>query len=545
MNKSDTEVNEFLKHFDSGFSQEIVDYANNVMLRESRYVFVTTVKRQQYGYCTHCYSEFKTHLPKPPKKQIEQLHLCGCSAAYYLDPEYEKRKHGEEMQCPVCKSICKVRYSGLGHSNLRDEAYFVYYEKSLINPKAIVARGISACRSYVSDYKGVETKLSVDYWYLFEPGKGGSMLKEQYVWQKGYGLYFANNVRSKINHQSNGTIVAYCRPSITNAVKDTPFAWSGWDKIDRLDMTTFFDLYARYPVVEYLIKLGFINLIKDKLDDGHTYGTINWRGKTPSKVFRISDEDYSVIKQHKDEVTFWFLRMFKKCKALHPEMSLNDVVLLSQKVHYDQEFESLQEMVSKKFSMKDTLHYAVKQLALNKSQYYSVSSLVRDWKDYIADCKKLGLDVKDIRVLYPRNLNRAHENTSQQIKFAANQALEEKIQKRLPELEIYQYEFNGIFIRPAASTKELVNEGKALCHCVGTYANRHADGSTTILLVRKVSDPDIPFYTMEVREATIYQTRGLRNCQPTVEVQVFIDTYKACVLDKIAKKSKKKDKVPA
>lgn len=545
MNKSDPEVKEFLKHFDTGFSPEIVDYATNVMLKESRYIFVTTVKRQQYGYCTHCYSEFKTHLPKPPKKQIEELQYCGCSAAIYMDPAYEKRKHGETMQCPVCGSTCKVRYSGVGHSNLRDEAYFVYYEKSLIDPKAIVARGIAAWRSYVSDFKSVKTNLSVDYWYLFEANKGGKMLREQYVWNKGYGLYFTKTVRSRINCQSNGTYVAYCRPSIDAAVKGTPFAWSGWENFDALDMTTFFDLYARYPVVEYLVKLGYKKLIKDKLNNVSTRSTINWRGKTPSKVFRLSDDEYSVIKQHKNDVTFWFLYMFKKCKAMDTGMSLADIILLSEKVDSDHEFDLLKEMVTKRFTLKDSLHYAIKQLTLNKSQYYSIYSLVRDWKDYISDCKKLGLDIEDIKTLYPRDLNRTHQNTSQQIKFAQNKAIDEKIEQRLPELQRYKYEANGIFIRPVLSTQELIDEGKTLCHCVGTYSDRYAKGETTILLVRKVIEPDTPFYTMEVRGTTIYQTRGLRNCQPSEEVQAFIEAYKVNILKKIDKQAKKKDKVPA
>lgn len=57
-----------------------------------------------------------------------------------------------------------------------------------------------------------------------------------------------------------------------------------------------------------------------------------------------------------------------------------------------------------------------------------------------------------------------------------------------------------------------MNEGKALSHCVGGYADRHAKGVLTILFIRKNGDLDTPFYTMEVSvDYHIVQCRGYRN----------------------------------
>ena len=45
---------------------------------------------------------------------------------------------------------------------------------------------------------------------------------------------------------------------------------------------------------------------------------------------------------------------------------------------------------------------------------------------------------------------------------------------------------------------EIQQEGLTLHHCVGGYAYSHESGATTIMFLRKKSEPDKPFYTIEV-----------------------------------------------
>jgi hypothetical protein len=59
---------------------------------------------------------------------------------------------------------------------------------------------------------------------------------------------------------------------------------------------------------------------------------------------------------------------------------------------------------------------------------------------------------------------------------------------------------------------ELKAEGKALHHCVGTYAERVANGSTNIFFIRKAEQPDTPYYTLEIgQNGSIVQCRGNKN----------------------------------
>jgi hypothetical protein len=109
-------------------------------------------------------------------------------------------------------------------------------------------------------------------------------------------------------------------------------------------------------------------------------------------------------------------------------------------------------------------------------------------------------------------------------------------------LEKFRFEHNGYLIRAASSAEEIIEEGKVLMHCVGGYADRHANGETNILLIRKISDPDKPYFTMEVKANQIIQTQGFKHVLPTGDVKEFVAAFKAEKLEKKPAKSKTKNK---
>lgn len=47
---------------------------------------------------------------------------------------------------------------------------------------------------------------------------------------------------------------------------------------------------------------------------------------------------------------------------------------------------------------------------------------------------------------------------------------------------------------------DLVDEGKALHHCVGGYIDSVAEGRSLIVFVRRVEEPKKPYVTVEVRD---------------------------------------------
>jgi hypothetical protein len=149
------------------------------------------------------------------------------------------------------------------------------------------------------------------------------------------------------------------------------------------------------------------------------------------------------------------------------------------------------------------------------------------WRDYLADCVELGLDLDDRAVLFPRSLEAAHQGTISQMEYKKNPAQWEAFAKRLGRLDRLAWAEGGLLIRPPTDAGELVLEGKALNHCVARYVGDMAKGKTTILLIRREAEPDRPFYTLEWREGRVVQcrTKHNRSYQADPEVRAFVERW--------------------
>ena len=101
------------------------------------------------------------------------------------------------------------------------------------------------------------------------------------------------------------------------------------------------------------------------------------------------------------------------------------------------------------------------------------------------------------------------------------------------------FEYKDIICFAAMSQIELVKEGKEMNHCVGGYAEACSQGKTDIIFIRKKSEPDKPYVTMEVKKNEVIQVRAFGNGRPSEEVNEFVEEYKKQVLSKIKSKRKK------
>ena len=80
--------------------------------------------------------------------------------------------------------------------------------------------------------------------------------------------------------------------------------------------------------------------------------------------------------------------------------------------------------------------------------------------------------------------------------------------KRIEKYEKVGDEFEIIVPREPG---DIINEGASLSHCVGSYLDSVASGQKTILFLRKVSEPEKSFYTIEVGNTYIIQIHGNHN----------------------------------
>lgn len=191
-------------------------------------------------------------------------------------------------------------------------------------------------------------------------------------------------------------------------------------------------------------------------------------------------------------------------------------------------------------SLKKVLNYADKH-----GGHYRI----RDWNDYLDQCIKLKYDMTDTLITKPKNLHEAHERLTKIIKIEADRLAQQELEKRSKKLAEMEYidEERGLQIVIPKSVQEIVDEGKRLNHCVGGYAQRHAEGKLTILFLRTTEKPDVPYYTMEVNtDGRIVQCRGYKNnCANNPKPQEIIDFEKEYqeYLDTIFGKKIKKQRI--
>lgn len=88
------------------------------------------------------------------------------------------------------------------------------------------------------------------------------------------------------------------------------------------------------------------------------------------------------------------------------------------------------------------------------------------------------------------------------------------------------YEYTGKYmVLMPSSGYDLVRESIELENCVWNYIEDHAEGRTTILLLRRNCAPSQPYVTMEVRERRIVQAFAKYNVLPETDVFAFLDDY--------------------
>ena len=119
----------------------------------------------------------------------------------------------------------------------------------------------------------------------------------------------------------------------------------------------------------------------------------------------------------------------------------------------------------------------------------------------------------------PDSMRRLHDSlvvlTNQLAEYRGNvsEATFKKFEK-LQEERIEKFEKKGdkFSIILPKMLGEITTEGQVLNHCVGGYLDRHAQGYTTIMFLRKNEALSTPFYTIEVdNNNTIVQIHGKHN----------------------------------
>ncbi len=163
------------------------------------------------------------------------------------------------------------------------------------------------------------------------------------------------------------------------------------------------------------------------------------------------------------------------------------------------------------------------------------------WVDYLTFAKELKYDLTRDDVIYPKNLIEAHDQANANLTVKRDEKAFEQYKKRYETLK-KKYEFSDDTYQIVIPTgvNDIIEEGQKLFHCVKGYAERHMKGETTILFMRECCLHNARLITIEIKDKTIVQNRGMANRPPTKQEQAFIDKWIAWVQAGSKRPKKKK-----
>lgn len=300
--------------------------------------------------------------------------------------------------------------------------------------------------------------------------------------------------------------------------------------------------WAKYPALEKFWKAGYTALVHEHVsglrkDQRHA---IRWNRPSIREALRFP---VRMLKIYQPEE--WTMARIQKTKELWEAAEARYIQEkdIPEIVHSEASLGHISDAL-KFASAHKILRYIAKgvedELAKRKKRpgWYGHFSTPDTYRDYIKDCLTLRLDLSDKGILFPPDLEAAHQRTISQVKYQVDEAKRELFAQEVRRLKWMEWEKDGLIIRLPVDHKELIAEGSALHHCVAGYADRMANGKTTILLIRRTEDPDTPFFTLEWLNDHVQQCRttGNRSYVENMQVKAFVDEW----VTKIAKKGKKK-----
>ena len=90
-----------------------------------------------------------------------------------------------------------------------------------------------------------------------------------------------------------------------------------------------------------------------------------------------------------------------------------------------------------------------------------------------------------------------------------NAKIEQEYQEVISQLNVQEYDNGEFSITIPKTTQDIINEGKALHHCVGVYVDKVIRREDMIYFLRK--DRNVPYVTIEVKDKKVTQVEGDMN----------------------------------
>ncbi len=483
----------------------------------------------------------------------------GFIADKEISPDFFKKKHGDNCECPNCGQAAVLNAMGKFKNYESLKSHIRGVQVSAYNGGLLIQAGWIT-RAFDDEDLGGTIDFEPYKRFYFAPGKRAA-------WEKRVYNYFGElhdvpskkewilleTIREPFQSRPYEREPAYAVLGYEN-IEKTPMKYCQYDAwfddtygafVGSLEfeeqpfhiayLIKYLAEYTRRPQMEILAKLGHMSLLTELVRDGRPNANyVDWKAKNPAAFFRLSKADYIQFKEI--DINLEILRDFRKMRKLELIKSLN-------------EFSEAKKRTNRLFNMLCSCSLKA-EVSFERAENYinsftsgcshgatPISTILTCWNDYLDAAKTLKYNLRRDDVRMPRDLSRKHDEATAGARVVADEKAIKQYAKRYSDLA-RQFEFSdsGLSIVAPMGVAEIVEEGSKLEHCVGGYAERHITGKLTILFLRPSAFTSVPFVTIELtaelncEKLEIKQIHGYKNesggiDSPRIRYKTFLSKW--------------------
>jgi hypothetical protein len=465
---------------------------------------ITHRKGGKVGFCWNCRQEIYSYVgPNPDPYDVAET---------YEERMAQNRKHG----CPNCGEVSDCyREDGVRHA----ASYFGYATLAVKAKEGgvwfrifVVPRKTYVCREDLVEHDRLYVSKRGCANWAFDRNWNGGMYGAELYWR--VQQYGPQRLSRPIPIEGDSHIYPgnLCDVIPGSVLENVGFERVVRDRLVRYPLSFAVEV-TRRPALEQIFKKNMRGIVNDVLDNQKKYlSEIHWRGKTLRDMFRIPTW---FLRQK--EMDCWTLSDLAVGRLLFERTGISDRERIGAfKTLLESDYDEAQRMLNAcdiyGVGLLRAQNYIKRQAEANRDASPGI------WLDYLKDCEELRLDTRLAKIIFPQDVVAAHANTT-----AARQAAELKkyadgFARRKEQFRRKargrQYAIGDYVIFPPSEPQDLVAEGTALSHCVGTkqYSERHASGKITILFVRRNDEQEKPFFTLSLTaEGKVRECRTKNN----------------------------------
>lgn len=454
-----------------------------------------------------------------------------------------KPKHNTPTKCPRCKA--KATFKAAGKSKtLATEVYYGQLIQKIDG--GIVIREFSqdqrygTCKGYRSPY------VRTNEWERVIITDDGDMRRYCYeLYKNKYHRWCLRKENAYYSGYHYGSGMALYRRNFKAIEKSKVFEHSAinlWPELP-MNVVGYLKTEAGNPAVEMLAKLGMFKLAKDLIRESYDKNLLKEDATEIAKLLKIDNSRLKRLKAMDGNVKHLrWMQYEKMVNTIWPDdmiKGFGDAGLLSSDFGF----------LNPPVSYVKIYNYLTKQSELMQEDIHQV---MVTWRDYHNMADQLKMNIKLEQISRPKDLKAAHDEVilireSKGIKKQAAELRKKwpKAEKHLERLEKFEYKSDKYQIVSPKSLDDIVKEGVILKHCVHTcdyYFSRIQSDESYLFFLRKVSSPDMPWYTLEVEPSgNIRQKRttGDNQNKDFEDAIEFLKEWQKYFAKQLTKKEKK------